>query len=242
MRKSDKHRDSTAGKNPHVKKQKSEYDSKAPSDVDALNDEDFYNVDAPPPPDRSREHVLQCRLEKLIARLIVNDGPKDVNKKQDSLRELIVSAIEVSRLNKRDPELATEHPFKGKLKFRREGITNFTSIFRFVYDVECLLRELFGDVEGDDLDELLRAIWTIVMEFTKHLCPDIHQEYRDAHEYEYDQAWIVAPALTNRAMQVSVRPDDYGWYTKKFVKSLEKYWPELISWIPGRPHRLKSNT
>lgn len=115
-------------------------------------------------------------------------------------------------------------------------MTDFTSICRFVSDVERVLRELYGDVDGDDLDELLRAIWTIVTEFTKYVCPDLHQEYSDAYQYDYDQAWIVAPALTNRAMRVSVDPDAYCWYTRKFVKALEKYWPDLVGWRPGRPH------
>jgi hypothetical protein len=171
-------------------------------------------------------------FEKLIAKLIVNDGPTDFNEKQESLLAVIVCVVEVSRLNERDPRVASRHPFRGNLKFSRDGITDCTSIVRFTFDVECLLRELYGDVENEDLDEVLRAIWTIVLEFTKHLCPDIHQEYHDAYEYEYDQAWIVASALTNRAMQVSVHPHNYSWYTRKFVKSLEKYWPNLISLIP----------
>jgi hypothetical protein len=91
---------------------------------------------------------------------------------------------------------------------------------------------MFGDVEGDDLEKLLSAIWMIVMEFTRHLCSDLHQEYRDAYVYEYDQGWAVAAALANRAMQVSLYPHDYGRYTKKFAKSLEKYWPNLLRVMP----------
>jgi hypothetical protein len=241
MRKSDKRRGSRPGKGRHgIEEQKTECDGRGRGYEDHQSDEDFYDLDHPP--SETREDTLRCRLEKPISKLIVNNGLADFAAKRVSLRELIVCTIELSALNKRDPQLATRHPFDGKLKFRREGITQFTSIFRFACDVECLLRELYGDVEGDDLDELLPAIWTIVMEFTKHLCPDIYGEYRDAYDYEYDQAWAVAPALTNRAMQVSVHPDAYCWYTKKFVKSLQKYWPDLISWIPGRPHRVKSTS
>ena len=141
---------------------------------------------------------------------------------------MIVGSVKLSRLNIRDPELAARHPFQGRLKFRKEGITNFTSMFRFVYDVECLLRELYGDLDGDDLDELLPVIWNIVEEFTKHVCRDIHQEYRDACEYQHGERWIAAPALIHRALQVSMHPDAYCWYTKKFFKSLKKYWPDLI--------------
>jgi hypothetical protein len=164
---------------------------------------------------------------KIIARLIVNDRPTDNSEKRDFLCVLIVSAIEVSRLNERDPDLATKHPFDGKLKFSRERITKSTSIFRLICDVECLLRELFGDVEGDDLEKLRHAIWTIVMEFTEHLCSDIHQKYRDTYEYEYDQAWVVAADLANRAMQVSVHPHDYSWLCR-----WRSIGPNLISLIP----------
>jgi hypothetical protein len=241
MRRSDERCPTILGKKRHdAAKQREASKSTLCPHEDYYEDEEFYDPDHPPP--ESREHVLCRRLAKLISKLIADNRSANSGEKQKFLCGLLACAIGVSLLNKRDPQLATKHPFEGKLKFRREGITNFTSIFRFVCDVECLLRELYGDVEGDDLDELLPAIWTIVMQFTKHLCPDIHQEYCDADEFECGQAWIVAPALTNRAMQVSVRPDDYGWYTKKFVKSLEKYWPGLISWIPGRPHRLKSTT
>jgi hypothetical protein len=241
MRQSGKRRRSRLGtKRNDIEKQKTESESRVRPHEDDHDDEDFYDLDSPPP--LSRECVLRDHLKKPISRLFVNNDLKHFEEEQESLCEIIVCAVEVSQLKKRDPALASQHPFEGKLKCRREGITNFTSIFRFACDVECLLRELYGDLEGDDLDELLRAIWTIVMEFTRHVCPDIYQEYGDAWDFEYDQAWIAAPALTNRAMQVSVHPDAYCWYTKKFVESLEKYWPEVISWIPGRPHRLKSIT
>jgi hypothetical protein len=191
------------------------------------------------PHERDRDDALSDRLEKPLSRLIVNNSPKDISEVQGSLSQMIVGTVKVSRLNIRDPGLATQHPFQGRLKFRKAAITEFTSIFRFVCDVECLLRELYGDVDGDDLDELVRVIWKIVEEFTKHVCCDIYQEYRDAHEYQYRQSWIAAPALTHRAMQVSVAPDAHCWYTKKFVKSLKKYWPELISWTPGDAHRVE---
>ena len=174
------------------------------------------------PHEMDREEALSDRLDKPISRLIANNGLKDFSEVQGSLSQMIVGTVKVSRLNIRDPELATRHPFQGRLKFRRAAITEFTSIFRFVCDVECLLRQLYGDVDGDDLDELLRVIWTIVEEFTKHVCCDIYQEYRDAHEYQYRQSWIAAPALTHRAMQVSEEPDAYCWYAKKFVNSLKK--------------------
>jgi hypothetical protein len=236
MRQSNKRRRSRLGKKRNDgEKQRAEYNGTVRPHEDDQRDEDFYDLDSPPPP--SRNTILQDHLEKSISRLFVNNGLKDFREEQESLCELIVCAVALSRLNNRDLTLASRHPFQGKLKFRREGITNFTSIFRFVCDVECLLRESYGDVEGDDLDELLPAIWTIVMEFTKCVCPDVYREYRDAYEYEYDQSWVAAPALTNRDMQVNVNPGAYCWYSKKFVKSLEKYWPELISWIPGRPHR-----
>jgi hypothetical protein len=85
------------------------------------------------------------------------------------------------------------------------------------------------------LDKLLYAIWTIVVEFTKYVWPDLYQEYQDAYDYDYDQAWIAAPALINRAMQVSRNSGAYCWYTKKFVKALEKHWPGLISWVSRTP-------
>jgi hypothetical protein len=52
------------------------------------------------------------------------------------------------------------------------------------------------------------------VELTEYVRPDLYQEHCDADEYDYDQAWIGVPALAHRAMQVSVNPDAYGWYTR----------------------------
>ena len=103
--------------------------------------------------------------------------------------------------------------------------------------MEYLLREFCGDadgyVDGDDFVALCDAIWTLVEEFVQYVLPDIYREYKDAYQYEFDHTYIAAPALTNRAMQVSVNPDGYCWYTREFIKALMRHWPELISWTPG---------
>ena len=207
----------------------------APDHEKDYNDKDYYDLDDPRPlvykkVKPSRQDKFYRRLDQLVSRLFPDNGSKELTESKELLGTLIECTFKACQLNKRDPVLATWYPFHGKVEFDKEEMTNYTSIVRFMYDIEALLRELYGDVDGDDLVELLDAIDTIVVEFTRYATPDLYQEHRDAYEYGYDQAWIAAPALANRAMQVTVNPDAYGWYTRKFVKALEKHWPSLISW------------
>lgn len=248
MRKPDKNGFISRDNNPRaVKKTKPEGNGAAHGHEKDYNDEDFCVLGDPCRPlykkvKPSRQDKFDKRLGQLVSRLFPDKGPNELNGEQGFLWTLIACTFEASHLNKRDPMLATCHPFHGKVEFDREEMTNYTSIVRFMYDLEALLRELYGDVDGDDLVELLDAIDTIVVEFTRYARLDLYQEHLDAYEYDYGQAWASTPSLVNRAIQVSDYPDAYCWYTRKFVKALEKHWPSLMSWKPGSPHRLESTT
>jgi hypothetical protein len=154
---------------------------------------------------------------------------------------MLFAAIEASQLNTLDPSFAIGHPFKGKLR-RKDGMQDYTSISLFIRDVERLLRELYGDLDGDAWEELLRAIRVIVDEFATYVCPDLRGECYDAELYDYvrgmpegydvstdgrEQAWGAEQALAIRAMQVKNNPDAYCRYTYKFIEALDKYWPNL---------------
>jgi hypothetical protein len=194
-----------------------------------------------------RRYILAIRLDRLVRKLIVGSKAET---DRGSLVLMLRFAIEASQLNTLDPSFAIDRPFKGKLR-RKEGMRDYTSISLFVRDVERLLRELYGDLDSDALDELLFAIRVIVEEFTGYVCLDVCREYRNADAYDYargigvpegycvssdqhEQAWIAEKALAIRAMQVSTNPDAYCRYTNRFVKALDKYWPNLGGWDRSR--------
>ena len=114
-----------------------------------------------------------------------------------------------------------------------------------------MLRELYGDLDSEALEELLEAIRVIVVEFVAYLKPDLHREYCYADDYDYGNgisvpegycvsssqhrdAWEAERALAIRAMQVSTNPGAYGRYTKRFVRALKKYWLDLGGWDRSR--------
>ncbi len=125
----------------------------------------------------------------------------------------------------------------------KEGMQHVTSIALFANDVECLLRELYGDVKSDALNDVLRAIRAMV----ECALPSLRKEdyHADAIDYvvgiglpegyglsgsDHDKAAIAADALTIRAMQVTADPGAYCRYTNKFVRALDKDWPTLGGW------------
>jgi hypothetical protein len=200
-----------------------------------------------------RRYLLRRRLNRLVLKLIVGPEARTV---RQSLVNMLLAVIEASQLNKLDPSLSIDHPFKGKLR-RKEEMRDYTSISLFIGDVERVLRELYGDLDGDALEELLFAIRVMVVEFTKYVRPDLHREYYDADACDYlvgfdraegygltdedhQKARIAADALAIRAMQVSAKPDAYCRYTCKFVEALDEEWPHLGGW-ERRRRGLNSN-
>ena len=128
---------------------------------------------------------------------------------------------------------------------------SFTSISLFVDDVERVLRDLYGDIDSDSLDDVLAAVRKIVEQFARYVCPDLKSEDEDARtidvrmginrpeEYggvsgsEAGSAIMTREALAIRAMQVKAAPDAYCYYTVEFIEAVEKHWPDLI----GRKRR-----
>jgi hypothetical protein len=202
-----------------------------------------------------RTLLLYPRLCKPVSRLFVNKRPKDFNEDKHSLECVIISTIKASHLNGADPLLSIQRPFDGKLKRRKEGIQSFTSISLFVDDVERVLRDLYGDIDSDDLDDLLAAVRGIVNQFARYVRPDLKSEDDDAETIdlrvginrpkyyggvsssEARYAHMSAETLAIRAIQVKANPDAYCRYTIKFIEALDKYWPDLV----GRKRRRKGS-
>jgi hypothetical protein len=56
---------------------------------------------------------------------------------------------------------------------------------RFRDDVERLLRDLYGDIESDALDRVLRAVLVVVRECTYHVRRDVFREHQNTQDWDY---------------------------------------------------------
>ena len=76
--------------------------------------------------------------------------------------------IKASHLNTFDPTMSIQHKFDGKLRRQKKHTQDFTSLSLFRDEVECLLRDLYGDVESEALDSIVWAVFRIVEQFTRY--------------------------------------------------------------------------
>jgi hypothetical protein len=201
-----------------------------------------------------REAILMVRLNKLARRLLINKHPKRFNEKAHALDSMIYATIIASQLNMLDPLIAKQFPFAGKLRHEKVGMQDFTSIMLFRDDIERLLRDLYGDLDGAKLNDLLLAIRLIVVEYTKHVQPDLREEYDYADDVDYSvgigvpegysissgqhgRGGFAAEMLTARAKKILANTDTHSRYTVKFARALKKFWPKLYSAKPSNPPR-----
>jgi hypothetical protein len=199
-----------------------------------------------------REHVLRKRLLDLLDRLIINLRPmqkhldgqeyQPFNQEGSTIRGLVFDAIKASHLNSFDPALSIHCKFGGTLKREKKGMRDFTSLSLFRDDVECLLRDLYGDIESEALDSVLYAVDSIVGAFTRYARADLCEEYRDAVDLDY-MLGIGLPKecggihggdlyrggraklnLMVRAYEVFAGPSAFSKYTVEFAKYFGEHW------------------
>jgi hypothetical protein len=187
--------------------------------IDTLNPTErkgYCHVDTPEDQGHLRERTLMVRLGELVDDLI-NPGPKQIdqwgnthrpfNNESHSIWHGIYCAIMASRLKTLEPATSIHKRFDGTLKRKKIGLQAFTSLSLFRDDVERLLRDLYGDIECDELDGVLNAIFVIVEAFTQYVRKDLWQEHRDAMDWEYVGA--IGP------------PDGYGLSGSDFRRAHE---------------------
>src|SRR5215472_9316789 len=108
-----------------------------------------------------RERILDMHLSKMIDKLINNSrpvqkpfAPRNVSftvwKASFEIWLAMHDTIKASHLNTFDPALSVQHKFDGKLKRQKKHTQDFTSLALFRDDVECLLRDLYGDFESEE--------------------------------------------------------------------------------------------
>jgi hypothetical protein len=139
--------------------------------------------------------LLWTRLADLVEGLIVNRNSLEVLpngktyqpycEERHSILRALYKAIKASHLNTLDVALSLQHKFDGQLRREKKGMQDYTSLSLFVDDVECLLRDLYGDCDQQGIDPLRRAVLAIVEEFTKYVCKDLWEEHQSAQDIDY---------------------------------------------------------
>jgi hypothetical protein len=144
-------------------------------------------------------------------------------------------------LNTFDPALSIRHKFNGKLNRQYKNTQDFTSLALFRNDFECLMRDLYGDVESEALDSLVLAVFRIVQQFAIYVRPDLWKEHSDAEDLDYifgigvpdgygisGSEWrcgMVAKAdLFHRVREVNANLSSVSPYTIEFAKFFAERW------------------
>jgi hypothetical protein len=199
-----------------------------------------------------RERILMLHLDEMIDKLIINLSPmqrdalgqeyKPANEDSFAISWAILGMIRASHLNTFDPALSVQHKFDGKLRRPREHTQDFTSLALFRDDVECLLRDLYGDLESEALDSVVAAVFRIVQQFTRYVRSDLWKEHSDAEDLDYmfgigmpDEGMGISGSdwrrgmaakrrLMHRACEVNAKLSTFSEYTIEFASLFAQRW------------------
>jgi hypothetical protein len=193
-----------------------------------------------------REQVLYSRLHNLAGALIINLQEHEIdyygNKYQprnytaDSIARAIYYAICSSRLSALEPALSVQNRFDGTLKREKASLKDVTSLSLFRNDVERLLRDFYGDCEGDAMDRVLDAVLAIALEFTQFVRKDLYDEHQCAMDWDYiwelqynafsgsdhRRAHKALDNLRVRVREVRENPSAFSKYTVEFATHFEE--------------------
>jgi hypothetical protein len=171
-----------------------------------------------------REVVLKARLRNLAGKLL--NRPE----KGGSLESLLWAIIVASQLNCRAVPVSIGHAANRNLKRKKNSISPNCSISLFIHDVERLLTDLYGGVQGEDFRALMLAVEGTVIKVSRGLDPDLWREYQQAGRMScgvLGQELKAGEALMKRAGEAIAHPTKYGQYTVQFAKAFKQQWPEL---------------
>jgi hypothetical protein len=220
--------------------------------INVANSGKAYCPEGDPEDDKHlRECVLQVCLREMLKKLIINMRPthehglgeryQPSNEGWDSIWIAILAAARASHLNSFDPAISIQHKFDGKLIREKERTQDFTSLSLFRDDVECLVRDLYGDFESEALDSVVLAVFSIVQQFTRYVRPDLWKEHADAEDLDYmfgigvpegyginGSDWRAGMAakssLIHRVREVNAKLSTFSEYTIKFANLFAQRW------------------
>jgi hypothetical protein len=191
-----------------------------------------------------REQILWQRLFKPVDDLIINRRSEEMlrdgtryqpgNDEAHAISWTIYTTIQASHLNTLAPALAAQNRFGGTLKCPKTCVQKVTSLSLFCDDVERLLRDLYGDIDGAALERTMRSVLTVVQEFTHFVRLDLWREHNDAMNWDYIRGigvpegygisgsdWRMGMRacddLRRRAHEVSKNPSAFSKYTVEFA-------------------------
>jgi hypothetical protein len=212
--------------------------------IDAVNvansGKAYCHKDDPEDDKHLRERVLMNRLSGMIDKLWSPSG--EVHEFFNQKLALFYT-IRASHLNTFDPALSIEHRFGGRLKRQNMPTQDFTSLALFRDDVECLLRDLYGDVESEALHSIVEAVFLIAGK-----CPDLCNEHGDAVSLdlmlgigmpdgccisgsEHARGMVAKLDLIVRACRVKANPSGFSPYTVEFAERFgAAEQPDGVSW------------
>ncbi len=179
-----------------------------------------------------REQVLRVGLIHLVD-LLMRNNPQDQPLRERSVlvSDTIFQAIRASHFNTFDPMVSFDARFFGNVNQNKIGLAAFCSISLFINDIECLLRDLYGDIDGKALHRILSAVRAIVEQFVRSWANDLWQEYEDAENFDCScgiglpEAYGLQASgmrslsnLLTRASEVLANPSAFSNYTVRFAK------------------------
>jgi hypothetical protein len=135
--------------------------------------------------------VLSERLSDLVNDLIM-DLPQDPSsvlgkstrlELRHSICQTLCNVICASRLN--GHKIASnKRRLNGTLKRAKNRLVEQSSIYLFVDDVECHLRDLYGNIGRESLDDTLLAVRTIIVAIAEYANRDLWKEYNSVLNYD----------------------------------------------------------
>jgi hypothetical protein len=220
--------------------------------LNAANSGKGYCHEGNPEDDRYlRKRVLMIPLGSMLDKLIINLKPmqklpsgeeyKPRNEESFAIWLAMLDTISTSHLNTSDPALSLQHRFDGKLSREKKHTQHITSLALFRDDVECLLRDLYGDLESKALDDVVRAVFCIVREFTRYVRPDLCKEHEDAENLDYilgigvpegygingsqfRRGMAAKRDLFQRVLEVTAKRSTFSEYTVEFANLFAQRW------------------
>jgi hypothetical protein len=227
--------------------------------IDAVNvansGKAYYGHEGDPEDDKHlRECILMMHLRKMIDKLISNSRPEQnfpfaprngsyaMSEASFAIWWVMLDTIKAAHLNTFDPALSVQHKFDGKLKRQKKHTQDCTSLALFRDDVECLLRDLYGDLESEALDSVVSAVFRIVQQFAHYVRPELWKEHNDAEMFDRNLFGIGVPEgygistrefhdgmdakadLFNRVREVNANQSTVSEYTIEFAKLFAERW------------------
>ena len=116
--------------------------------------------------------------------------------------------------------------------------------------MECLLRDLYGDLESDALDSTLQAVFRTVQQFVHFIRRDLWKEHCDAENLDYSlgigvpEGYAISGSEWRRGMaakfdlilhvyEVQQEPSAFSDYTIDFANRFSQRWDCSLNSVRG---------